>query len=131
LQRFGRISYPIGMLDYLIDREHEEMLRVSSRTLTFPDGETRRIEAYRLVWAWFDRIVASSHVTDEAKLLEMTLAWANEKAVPLETAFGQLIECVVKTGETLGVDYTDDTIPLTIARDQIARFHSRKERRQG
>lgn len=119
------------MLDYLIDREYEEMLRVSSRTLTFPDGETRRIEAYRLVWSWFDRIVASSQVIDEAKLLEMTLSWANEKAVPLETAFGQLIECVVKTGERIDVDDTDDMIPLTVARDQIARFHERKGKRQG
>ena len=46
------------MLTDLIERDNEERLRVSSRSLEFPDGETRRIETYRLVWRWFDHLIA-------------------------------------------------------------------------
>ena len=45
------------MLTDLIERDNEERLRVSSRSLEFPDGETRRIETYRLVWRWFDHLI--------------------------------------------------------------------------
>ncbi len=57
------------MIEYLIEREREENFRTSTRTLTFPDGETRRIEAYRLVWAWFDRAIAFEFGPTEAQSL--------------------------------------------------------------
>lgn len=36
------------MLDYLVERENEEMFRTSARELEFPDGETRIIETIRV-----------------------------------------------------------------------------------
>lgn len=115
------------MLDYLIERENEENLRASARDLTFPDGEIRRIETYRLVWSWFDRVKASAWGPDEETLLDMTLGWARQKSVPVDVAFPELIECVVKSAEELGMDYTDDGLALTIARQRVERFRNRKE----
>lgn len=117
------------MLNYLIERENEEMLRTSVRVLNFPDGETCRVSAYRLVWSWFDRIITSDFAPDEDKLLEMTQGWALQHTVSIDEAFGQLIECVVKTGEELGMDYTDDTLPLSIARQRLEQFQERKQKR--
>ncbi len=117
------------MFEYLIAREKEEMLRVSSRALSFPDGQCRKIEAFRLVWTWFDRVVACSWAPDEDELLEMTLNWADEKSVPVEEALGHLLDYFVRTSEEMGMDITDDTLKLSVARQQMERFHERKQKR--
>lgn len=117
------------MLDYLVERENEEMFRTSVRDIEFPDGEIHRIESYRLVWTWFDRAVAYGHVPDEEWILEATLQWADEKQVPLAEALGQLLNFMVKEAESSGADFTDDNLPLLIARRRLEKFHARKEER--
>jgi hypothetical protein len=117
------------MLSYLIDRENEEMLRVSSRALTFPDGEPRRIETYRLVWLWFDRLITAPYGPDETTLLEHTLMWAEEKNRPLDQALGELVEYTVQVMEEKGMDITDDPYPLMLAREGLATFEARKGER--
>lgn len=64
------------MLDYLKEREQEEMFSTSVRMLAFPDGEARRVEAYRLVWRWFDHTVAYEFAPSADELLTLTLRCA-------------------------------------------------------
>lgn len=122
-------GYTIPMLDYLVERENEEMFRTSLRELKFPDGETRRIETYRLVWAWYDRVIVYEDVPSEEWVLQMALQWAEEKQVPIDEALGQLINFIVKEAEADGADFTDDNLHLTIARQRMAKFQERKEKR--
>ena len=117
------------MLDYLIDREKEEMFRVSTRILSFPDSEDRRIETYRLVWAWFDRVVGYEFGPDEDHILDLTLKCAGEEGLPLNEALGKVLNHLVRSYETDGLDMTDDPIALTLARKGVERFHAKKQGR--
>ena len=115
------------MLTYLIERENEQMLRTSKRTLEFPDGETRTLETYRVVWNWFDRIVANQYAMSQDKILEMTVMWAEGKSVSLDDALAQIIECAVKECDRCDWDLTDDTLALTMARQGVESFYLRKK----
>lgn len=119
------------MIDYLIEREREENFRTSARTLTFPDGETRRIEAYRLVWTWFDRAIAYEFGPSEPDILATTLDCAKEENLPLEAALGRVLDYIVRQDEAAGMDYTDDNPELFLAKRAIRKFHARKAAGKG
>lgn len=119
------------MLDYLEDyrpidliaREQDEMLRTSTRTLNFPDGETRRVESYRLTWAWFDRLIAYDYAPDEAHILKTALACAVEENRSIGDALTRVVEFfVLRTEDRVG-DVTDDNLPLLVAQ---RRMHKRR-----
>lgn len=116
------------MLEYLIEREREENFRTSPRTLTFPDGETRRIEAYRLVWTWFDRAIAFEFGPTEDQILDTALKCAAEENLPLDQALGRVLNYYVQSGEAAGLDYTDHNLQLMLARAGVQRFHKRTSR---
>lgn len=116
------------MLDYLVERENEEMFRTSTQEIEFPDGETRRIETYRLVWTWFDRAIAYEHVPDREWILETTMRWAKEKEIPVAESLGQLLNFMIREAENDGADFTDDNLPLIIARQRMEIFRARKEK---
>ena len=116
------------MIDYLIEREQEENLRTSVRTLTFPDGETRRVEAYRIIWTWFDRAIAFEFGPSEDEILTTTLDCAEEESLPLGQALGRVLNFYVSSGELGGFDYTDHNLPLVLSKDAVQRFHERKDR---
>ncbi len=117
------------MLSYLIERENEEMFRTSKRKIDFPDGVTRHIETYRLVWTWFDRVITSDDVPDETWILEAALQWSDEKGVSIADALGQLLNFIVSEVENNGADFTDDNLSLLVARQQMDKFKARKEKR--
>lgn len=114
------------MIEYLIEREREENFRVSTRALKFPDGESRRIETYRLVWTWFDRAVAFEYGPTEAQILETTLNCAAEENLPLDQALGRVLNYYVQNSEVAGLDYTDRNIPLMLAKQRMQRFYQRR-----
>ena len=117
------------MLEYLVERENEEMFRTSVRDVDFPDGKTRRIETYRLVWTWFDRTCAYEHAPEKDWILNMTLRWADEKCLSIDEALGDLLNFMVKDAEANGMDHTDDNLMLDIGRQAIERFQKRKQNR--
>jgi hypothetical protein len=117
------------MLGYLLDRENEEMLRAESRTLDFPDGQTRSIQTYRLVWRWFDRLIAAEYGPSENTILQHSLMWSDKKNVPIDQALGELVDYTVHAMEEKGMDVIDDPFPLMMAREGLARFAARKEKR--
>lgn len=114
------------MLEYLIKREREENFRTSTRTLTFPDGKTRRIEAYRLVWAWFDRAIAFEYGPTEDQILATTLKCAAEEGLPLDQALGCVLNYYVQNGEAAGLDYTDHNAKLLLAKTRMRQFFMRR-----
>lgn len=118
------------MLTYLIDRENEEMFRTTIRSLTFPDGETHRIEAYRLVWSWYDRLIAYEYGSTEENILQATLDCSVEEKLELADALGRVVDYMVKIREAGGMDVTDDPLELNLAQKAVSRFHSRKAARR-
>lgn len=118
------------MLDFLptrlIERDQEEALRVSSRTLTFPDGVTREIDAYRVVWAWFDRCAAYEFAPDAEALLQSTLDCAAEEGCEIGAALARVIDHVVAKTEALGGDITDDNLARLVAQRGLAAFNGRR-----
>lgn len=116
------------MLDYLMARDQEEVLRTTARRLRFPDGETRRVEAYRLIWSWFDRAIAYEFGPDQDELLGLTIKCAEEEALPLGRALGRVLNYVIERDEARGMDYTDDNVALLLAKRAVTTFHKSKER---
>lgn len=116
------------MLNYLNEREQEEWFRTSTRHLCFPDGKTRRVEAYRTTWTWYDRALAYEFGPDEEEILGLTLKCAKEETLNLGEALGRVLNYVIERDEKNGLDYTDDNISLLLAKRAITEFHKRKER---
>lgn len=114
------------MIDYLIEREREENFRTSTRILTFPGGEPRRIETYRIVWAWFDRALAYEFGPSESDILTTAIDCAEEESLPLDQALGRVLNYFVRQGEASGLDYTDDNVPLMLAKQGIRRFYAKR-----
>ncbi|WP_413207892.1 hypothetical protein [Rhodospirillum sp. A1_3_36] len=115
------------MLDYLIEREKKEMFRVSTRTLTFPGGREERVEAYRLVWSWWDRALACEFTYTEDAFLTMVERCATMEKLTLGQALGRVLDYVIMTGEADGLDYTDDNIALQVSKEATRRFYERKK----
>lgn len=114
-----------GMFDFLIERENEEMFRTSSRTVTFPDGTTEKIAAYRLVWAWFDRCIAYEFGPSEQQLLYYTLRCMIEEKLDAGTALGRVVNFFAEDLERLGGDITDDNTQLLVAQRRKSAWRSR------
>lgn len=117
------------MLDFLptllLERDQEEALRLARRQLTFPDGFIRQVETYRLVWTWFDHLIAYDFAPEEATLLKLTLACAEEEAIEIPEAMARVVEHVlVETERNVG-DVTDDCLPRLVAQRRRAAWRER------
>lgn len=111
----------------LIEREQEEMLRTSTRTLTFPDGKARSIEAYRLAWSWFDRLIAHDYAPDQVHILKTVLACMDEEKLPIGLAFTRVVEFFVLRTEARVGDVTDDDIGQLVAKRRRQAWRERKQ----
>ncbi len=115
------------MFDYLVEREQEENFRTSVRELKFPDGVTRKVEAFRLVWTWYDRTLAYEYAPDQDELLTYTLNTSRLNDMALGEALGWLLNDYAAWIEALGGDYTDDNLELLVAKRAIDRFDAKKK----
>lgn len=115
------------MFDYLAQRDLEEKYRTSVRELEFPDGVKRKIEAYRLVWDWYDRTLAYTFAPDADEILESTLHVAELNNMDLGEALGWVVDDYAEHIEKAGGDYTDDNLELLVAKRAMDRFHSKKK----
>ena len=115
------------MFDYLIEREREEMFRTSARSLDFPDGVTRKLETYRLVWRWYDRVLEYEYAPSQEWLLNTVLRCADHEGISVDDALGTVLDYVIRRDEQQhGMDYTDDNLELLVAKQAMERFRSRK-----
>lgn len=116
------------MFEYLVAREQDEMFRTSVRDLSFPDGKTRKIETYRLVWSWYDRAIAYEFGPSKEWILDLVLKCANEENLSESQALGRVLDHVIKKDESDGLDYTDDNLQLFVAKQAMDRFQERKRK---
>lgn len=122
----------LGMADlhYLIEKQREEELRTSSRSIKFADGAVKRIEAYRLVWDWYDRLLACPYTFDEEEIIAMIPRCAEHEGQSLSDALTRVVSVLVGRLDRDGIDVTDNTLQLDLAREQMARWDARKADRQ-
>ncbi|MEM8615853.1 MAG: hypothetical protein AAGF20_02855 [Pseudomonadota bacterium] len=113
------------MFEYLMEREQEEWFRTSKRRVTFPDGSTREVEAFRLIWAWFDRSCAYEFGLDAHEILETAERCADVEDVDIGTAIGMVLNHYIRRLEAQGADHIDDAIALSLAHERKSRFHRR------
>lgn len=114
------------MFKYLHERELDELYRTSTRTLKCDDGKPVKIEAYRLIWAWFDRLIGQDRFEFEAEeIISCAKECAVDVDVELGTALGIVIDDMVSYLELSGIDATDDLLPVHIAQAGMMRFGSK------
>lgn len=114
------------MFDRLIERDKEEALRCSRRTLEFPDGTLRDIEAFRVVWRWFDNLIAYEFAADHDEILDYVLRTMEAQGCDEGEALGLVVEHLVTGTELRGGDVTDDNLVLHVARRQQAKWNARR-----
>lgn len=127
LQQAPQILYAVGMYDYLLEREQEELFRTSVRDIDFPDGKTRRIETYRLVWRWYDRAAEYEFGPDKDWLLNIVLKCAAEEGLSVDDALGRVLNHVIEKAESDGADYTDENLELLVAKQAMEKLQNRKK----
>lgn len=103
------------MILKLLERDREEALRISSRTLTFPDGIARSVPAWRMVWRWYDALLAYEFCPSEAVLLGDVLKHTHDCKLPVGEALGQVVQTYVLFIEASGGDVTDDDMRTMIS----------------
>ncbi|MGB0659556.1 MAG: hypothetical protein ACPGNV_05190 [Mangrovicoccus sp.] len=103
------------MFSYLIDRDQEDNFRFSKRQLTDVDGAPLSIRAFRIVWRWFDHLVAYEFGPDAQEILNTAHKIAARQEAPLEIALGHAVAYHLYELEQMGGDVTDDNIELVAA----------------
>ncbi|TLP43456.1 hypothetical protein FDK21_18060 [Cohaesibacter sp. CAU 1516] len=102
------------------------MFRTSVRNLEFPDGVTRKIETYRLVWRWYDWALDYEFAPSQEWLLNTVLRCADHEGIPVDDALGTVLDYVIHRDEYLhGMDYTYDNLELLVAKQAMERYRSR------
>lgn len=104
------------MILKLLDRDREEALRITTRALLFPDGIKRSIPCWRVVWRWYDYLLAYDFCPEENVILRDVLSHAQNKNQAIGEALGQVVQTYVEFIENSGGDVTDDDLEKVIAR---------------
>lgn len=113
-------------LNVLMERDREEALRVSIRKLDFPDGTIRDLEAYRVVWRWYDNLIAYGFAANAGEILKYVLWTMEDRGCDEGEALGLVVEYLVIGTEQHGGDVTDDNVALQIAKSQMDKWNARK-----
>lgn len=115
------------MLDHVLERDREEALRTTTRVLDFPDGTTRKVEAYRVVWRWFDHLCAYEFAADAPEILGYAQKTMAQKNYDEGEALALVVDYLVTGTEERGGDVTDDNPALMLAKSQMDTWRQRKD----
>ncbi|MGJ8628271.1 MAG: hypothetical protein ACSHXB_15025 [Sulfitobacter sp.] len=117
-------------IDYLLDAEREVLLRKQTRYIDLYDTNPVRVDAYALVWAWYDRLVNNTHSITEDQLKFDWQACMAEEKLEASDALARLVYVYIEGADRLGLDFTEDRIGLNVAQKQMAKWRDRKAQRQ-
>lgn len=114
-------------IDYLMEREREVLLRTRTRYIDLPVSGRKRIEAYDLVWTWYDRLVAYPYGNDQPRLHHFWERCINEECLSPSDALVRLVFEIIEGYDERDIDVVDDTLTLDIARERMANWRERKQ----
>lgn len=120
------------MSDYLLEREKDELLKAETRALPMPDGTSRNVSAFNVIWRWYDRGLAYDYGLEERSFLQEVVEINEHSGQTFDEDFAFSIDCIVKYWDEEGIDPTETDADLWIAaaRKATMRFHDRKRQRK-
>lgn len=117
--------------DFLLDITAERLLRHQSRIIALPTSGPQQIEAYALVWQWYDHLLSYKHGAGEKKIKQNWEACMEEDGLSASDALTRLVYVYAQRAERLGLDLiSDDDTQLRIARKHQAAWRDRNVKRQ-
>ena len=116
--------------DFLLDITIERLLRHHSRVIDLPQSGPQQIEAYALVWQWYDHLLNYKHGAGEDKIKQNWEACMAQEELSAPDALVRLVYVYAERAERLGLDLVGDNTPLKIARKHQAAWRDRKAKRQ-
>jgi hypothetical protein len=116
--------------DFLLDIVTERLLRHRSRLINLPKSGPQEIEAYALVWRWYDYLLTYKHGAGEEKINQNWEACMAEEGLSASDALVRLVYVYAERSERLGLDLIGDDTPIKIARQRHAAWRNRKAKRQ-
>ena len=123
-----------GMLlkevDFLLDIETERFLRKESRTITLPRSGRQTVEAYRLVWQCYDRLLAYRHSAGEERIKQNWEACLAEEGLNASDALVRLTYVYLERMDRVGLDLTGGSDVRNVARKRRGAWSDRKAKRQ-
>lgn len=123
-----------GMLlkesDFLMDLEQERLLRKQTRIVDLPKAGRQHVEAFALVWTWYDRLLSYKHSAGEDQIKQNWQACMDEENLTASDALVRLVYVYTEGAERLGLDIADDPVALRAARKRQTAWRARNRRSQ-
>jgi len=116
-------------IDYLLDLEREHLLQHETRWVDLPEAGRQRVEAFRLVWRWYDHLVAFDYGLSEDRLLHFWRRCIDEEALDPATALVRLVFELVQGSARDGINIADHNLALEVAQTRMAAWRARKAAR--
>lgn len=120
----------LNEIDYLLDIETERLLRKESRAINLPQSGRHFVEAYALVWQCYDRLLAYRHSAGEERIKRNWEACMAEEGLNASDALVRLTYVYQERMERVGLDLTDGSVVLDMARKRRGAWLDRKSKRQ-
>ncbi|MEM6890784.1 MAG: hypothetical protein AAGA74_16200 [Pseudomonadota bacterium] len=115
---------------FLLDIETERLLRKQSRTITFPNSGLQTVEAYAVVWQFYDRLLAYRHGAGEERIKQNWAACMAEEGLCASDALVRLVHVYLERIERVGLDITESSVVSKVAQRRRGAWVARKARRQ-
>ncbi|MCA8883373.1 MAG: hypothetical protein KDA50_06455 [Rhodobacteraceae bacterium] len=114
-------------IDFLMDLERELLLRKRTRIVDLPKTGRQPVEAYALVWDWYDRLLTYRHSAGEDQIKRNWQACMDEEGLNAADALVRLVYVYVEGAERLGLDLVGDDVRLEVAQKHMAAWRKRRQ----
>lgn len=111
-------------VEYLLERSQELLLRPKSRVIDLPVSGRQTIEAYALVWDWYDHIVAYPYGNDQDRLYHFWERCIAEEGCSPSDALVRLVFELVEGYDADGVEIAEHNLALDVAKERLANWRS-------
>ena len=111
-------------VEYLLERSQEVLLRPKSRVVDLPVSGRQSVEAYALVWDWYDLILAYPYGNDQDRLFHFWERCIAEEGLSPADALVRLVFEIVEGYDAGGVEIADHNLALDIAKERLANWRA-------
>ncbi|SMX28200.1 hypothetical protein TRP8649_02315 [Pelagimonas phthalicica] len=119
----------LSELNFLMDLEREILLRKQVRQVELPGAGSHQVEAYALIWHWYDRLASFEFGVGEAKLRHYWQRCIDEENLSPSNALIRLVYVFTEGYQRDGIDIANHNLTLDLAQKHMAAWRERKARR--
>lgn len=117
-------------IDFLLDLTNERLLRKLRRSIDLPQSGRQQIDAYALVWDWYDHLLSYRHGAGEDAIKANWEACMSEEGITASEALVRLVYVYAERAERVGLDLQDSDVTFAVAQKRQAAWRNRKVLRQ-